>query len=313
MQNPFPETSVKKIPFVDSSPLLDDREALRGRAEADGFLFFRNFLPAEEVLAVRRDMLAVVEKFGWREPGLDLADSRVLLDKLNEVPDGEMREDIGVSTAAYHAVQKLESFHRLPHHPKLLALFRRLFDSEVLVHPRHIARMITGHRVMTPTPPHQDFPLIQGTVETWTCWMPMGDCPRELGGLAFLKGSHRHGYLPIRNAKGAGGLAVQLCPWENEWCEGDYQAGDIVIFPSHTVHKGTRCLQKDAIRLSLDVRYQPVGDPVEERSLQPHGSLTWEEIYRNWRSRKYQYYWRKHPLRLAPFDDAYHQPGRRIC
>jgi len=307
------ESSIKKIPFADSSLLLDDMDALRKRANRDGFLFFRGFLPADEVLAVRRDMLCVLEKFGWRQPGLDSRDCRVLLDKLNEVPDGEMREDIGVSHAAYHDVQKLESLHRLPHHPKLLALFRRLFDSEILVHPRHIARMITGHRVMTPTPPHQDFPLIQGTVETWTCWMPMGDCPRELGGLTFLKGSHHNGYLPIQNAKGAGGLAVRLCPWENEWCEGDYQTGDIVIFPSHTVHKGVRCLIKDAVRLSLDVRYQSVHEPIEERSLQPHCSLAWKEIYRNWRNQEYQYYWRKHPLRLVPFDDAYHIPGKRIC
>jgi hypothetical protein len=317
MQAALPDTStkspIKKTLFADSSLLLDDMDALRRRAENDGFLFFRDFLPADEVLAVRRDMLSVMEKFGWREQGLHLMDCRVLLDKLNEVPDSEMREDIGVSRAAYQDVQRLESLHRLPHHPKLLALFHRLFDSELLVHPRHIARMITGHRVMTPTPPHQDFPLIQGTVETWTSWMPMGDCPRELGGLTFLKGSHRLGYLPIQHAKGAGGLAVRLCPWENEWCEGDYRTGDIVIFPSHTVHKGQRCLEKDAVRLSLDVRYQSVREPVEERSLQPHCPLAWEEIYRNWRSQEYQYYWRKQTLRLVPFDDAYQQPGRRIC
>jgi hypothetical protein len=173
--------------------------------------------------------------------------------------------------------------------------------------------MITGHGVMTPTPPHQDFPLIQGTHKTWTCWMPMGDCPRELGGLAFLKGSHRQGYIPIRAAKGAGGLAVRLCPWEDKWCQGDYKAGDVVIFTSHTVHKGLRCRRKDVVRLSLDVRYQPLHEPVEERSLNPHCALTWEEIYKDWQRSEHQYYWRRHPLKLVPFNDEYKRPRRRIC
>ena len=41
------------------------------------------------------------------------------------------------------------------------------------------------------TPIHQDFVHFQGHHDNLTCWTPVGDCPRDLGGLAVLRGSHR--------------------------------------------------------------------------------------------------------------------------
>jgi len=313
MSNPTENSSGEGILFVDSTPLLGDPAALRNRAREDGFLYFKHFLPRADVLALREKMLGVVERHGWRQPGQDPLGGRINLTALNRVPGEEMRTDIGVSTRAYHDVQKLELFRRLPHHPKLLGFFKELFSSEVLVHPRHIARMITGHRAVSPTPPHQDFPLIQGTPATWTCWFPLGDCPRTLGGLSMLKGSHRQGYLPIQPAKGAGGIAVPLCPGETQWAQGDYGAGDIITFPSYTIHKALPCRDKELIRLSLDVRYQSVDEPVEEKSLMPHGELSWEEIYSGWERDDLKYYWRKLPLQLIPWNADYLQPARRIC
>ena len=224
-----------------------------------------------------------------------------------------MRLDIGVSTAAYQDAQKLESLHRLPHHPRLLSLYETLFERDVLVHARHIARMITGHRAMVPTPPHQDFPLIQGTSKTWTAWIPLGDCPRTMGGLTVLRGSHKLGYVPIQSAKGAGSIAAQTCPWETDWVEAEYEAGDVLTFPSFSIHKALRCQQKEMIRLSLDVRYQPADEPIEQGSLNPHTELSWEEIYAGWRRDDLKYYWERREVDLIPRDDKYLQPARRIC
>ena len=170
--------------FIDSTPLLGNGAALRARGQCDGYLFFRGLLPSEALLPVRADLLDVVAKYGW------LADEtgRLNVDALAAVPEAAMRTDIGVSAAAYDDVQRLESVHRLPHHPKLLALYKTLFDDEVLVHARHIIRMISPHPSVFPTPPHQDFPLVQGTQNTWTCWFPLGDCPRAMGSLKVLRG-----------------------------------------------------------------------------------------------------------------------------
>ncbi|MEZ4615216.1 MAG: phytanoyl-CoA dioxygenase family protein [Caldilineaceae bacterium] len=301
--------------FIDSMPLLraGDWGGLHQRAAEEGYLFFPKLLPVEAVLQVRADMLGVVERYGWRQPGQDVLGGMIDNAVLNQVPDEEMRRDIGVSHAAYHDVQRLPSFHKLPHHPALLALYRGLFDDEVFVHPRHIARMITAHRVMHPTPQHQDFPLVQGSANTWTCWFPLGDCPREMGGLTVLRQSHREGYIPIQPASGAGGIAVQLCPGAEVWVEGDYAAGDVLTFPCFTVHKALPSLHPDQIRLSIDARYQAISEPIEEKSLKPHCRLTWEEVYVDWEEENLQYYWEEATPKLSPWDSTLLQPARRIC
>ena len=303
--------------FKDSSAILFNGMALRERAAQEGYLFFKGLLPAEDILPVRADLLGVVEKCGWLSQGAESEDT-LDLKALSAVPESEMRTDIGVSAVAYDAVQKLESVHRLPHHSKLLALYKTLFDDEVLVHARHIIRMITAHPAVFPTPPHQDFPLVQGTQHTWTCWFPIGNCPRPMGSLTVLRGSHQLGYLPIKPAQGAGGIAAQTCPGEEcheDWIEGDFMLGDVLTFPAFTLHKALPSQFKDRIRLSFDVRYQALSEPVEARSLLPHCGLTWEEIYANWQQGDLKYYWQKlsQPPNLSDWNPALLQPARRIC
>lgn len=119
--------------------------------------------------------------------------------------------------------------------------------------------------------------------------------------------------MPIQPADGTGLIAAQLCAGEDDWVEGDYACGDVLTFPSHTVHRGLRCQLKDRARLSLDVRYQPADEVIEEKSLRPHCDLTWEEIYRGWERSDLQYYWTKTALELSPWDERFLQPSRRIC
>ncbi len=302
------------VPLRDSTALLDDGAALRVRAAEDGYLFFRTLLPASAILAVRADVLAVVKRHGWLQPGQDALGGVLQPDAFAAVPESAMRTGIGVSIAMYEDVQKLESVHRLPHHPHLLAVFERLFDTPVLVHPRHIVRMITSHPAMVPTPMHQDYPLIQGTSGTWTAWFPLGDCPRAMGGLTVLRASHRLGYIPVDLARGGGGIAVQLCPTDPpDWAEIDYHTGDVLLFPCFTVHRALPSSMRDQIRLSMDVRYQPLDEVIEARSLKPHCALTWEEIYAGWQRDDLQYYWQHLPLTLQDWDDSLMQPRKRIC
>jgi hypothetical protein len=67
------------------------------------------------------------------------------------------------------------------------------------------------------------------------------------------------------------------------------------------------------IRLSLDVRYQSVDEPIEEGSLNPHTELSWEDIYAGWQRDDLKYYWKKHELKRIPREEKYLQPSRRIC
>lgn len=302
--------------FLDSKPLLDARDfdGLRARADREGYLFFKQLMPAEPLIELRRQILAVVGRYGWLKEGPNGEDNLIDKEAIDQVPIEEMRYGVGVSDRAYEDVNRIELFHRVPHHPNLVGLYRGLFEDEVLVHARHIARIVTPHREVVPTPPHQDFPLIQGSRNFWTCWIPLGDCPREMGGLTVLRHSQHGGYIPVKKVKGAGEIAAQLCPGEDTWVSGDFAAGDVLTFPCHTVHKALPSQHRELARLSLDLRFQPLSEEVESRSLQPHAyHLTWEDIYKEWEKDDLQYYWDKLPLKFSPWDDSYVQPKRRIC
>jgi hypothetical protein len=304
---------IERSLFYDATPLLDDPAALRARAEQDGYLFFKRFLPAEPLLELRRQMFEICAEQGWLAKGHNLMDGVLDIDALNQVSEDKMRTDVGVSNEIYRAVQKLELFHTIPHHPKFLALYRILFGKEAMPHPRHIARMITPHRSVFPTPPHQDHIYIQGTHQTWTCWFPVGACPRDMGSLTVLRGSQRQGVVAVRPAKGAGGLAAILCPNEIDWVEGDFDLGDILTFTSCTVHRALRSKHRDRMRLSCDIRFQPIDAEIHEGSLKPHLDASWEELYQGWKNPDVQYYWKKHDLRLSPWNPSLQWQKDRIC
>jgi ectoine hydroxylase-related dioxygenase (phytanoyl-CoA dioxygenase family) len=176
-------------------------------------------------------------------------------------------------------------------------------EEQVLVHPRHIARMMFPTKANAPTPPHQDHVHIQGTKTVYTCWLPAGDFPETLGGLAVMPGSHKLGLLPLRASEGAGGRAVILDGVEQTWSHGDFRAGDAIIFHSLTVHKSVPNQFPDRMRLSVDYRYQPLSLPLEEKSLKSHcDMITWDEVYAGWPTDDLKYYWQKHDLAFEEFD-----------
>ena len=205
-----------------------------------------------------------------------------------------------------------EDGHALKLHPNIMGLFERLFGEPVLAHPLLIPRCIFPQRPEFTTPSHQDFPHIQGTTETMSLWLPLGDCPAEMGGLAIARGSHNDGVRDFTVSNGAGAMEV-IDPLEGSWVAGPLEAGDVLIFHSLTVHKGLPNLT-DRLRLSLDNRYQRASEPICERCLQPYaGCGTWDEIYAGWRAEELPYYWRKQAPRIAEFDMQYYEKRDQIA
>ena len=286
--------------FREQNALLDDPRALRQQMATDGFLFFRGLVPADEIVALRRQILQICDNYGWIEPGTELMDGIA-----DPSADGmEPFCGVGVPPAAYGDVQRLESFHRLAHNPVLVDMMGKLFDESVLVHALKIARVMIPAKGNPPTPAHQDFIFIQGTKTVYTCWMPLGDCPRELGGLSVLRGSHKKGVFPVRAAEGAGGRHVIFDEdTPQDWFETDFQIGDVLVFHSLTVHKSIPNRTENQIRLSTDFRYQPPSLPIETKSITPHCNvLPWEEIYEDWESKDLQYYWEQYDLDFQEHD-----------
>lgn len=267
MRNTDPEMESDFTPFAESHQ-EDGAAALAAR----GYLFFRGLLPARDVLDVRADVLAVCAEAGWLDPDHDLIDGCVRPDL------GAMSEGMPEYNAVYRRILKeVPRFHNLPTHPNLTAIAAKMLETDtegILAHPRRIGRMTFPNLIAATTPPHQDYFYIRGSVETYTCWMPLGDCPVELGGLAVASGSQHEGFhqhdMSFPGAAGGRGIAVR----ENaDWHCADFRAGDALFFHSHTIHKAMPNRTPDRIRLSADNRYQRVGDAIDPSSLKPHMNL----------------------------------------
>ena len=279
--------------FYISNDLLSDPEALRTRAAEDGYLFFRGLVDIDRLYMLRRSILTPCMEAGWLDPGAD-------------TNAGVAAEGIGLFEgnpaymAVYNQVMKMEAFHRFAHQPALLGMLDSLFGESTLVHPRNIARIVFPRLTAHTTPAHQDYIHIQGTEDTWTAWIPLGDCPKILGSLAILAGSHREGLYPVQPSLGAGGLKIDTDSLPYTWHASDFAAGDVVLFHSLTVHRGLPNDSPDRIRLSVDYRYQPMSHPVVADSLLPHfAQVTWEDVYADWISDRNQYYWRDLPLNIV--------------
>lgn len=307
--------STVTLGYRDSTDLLGDANALRQRAEEDGYLFFRQLLPRDLVLELRRQFLQVLDRYGWLDRSAPLMDGVVDRDAVEAEDPAKMTEGgVGIHNVAYRDVQKLELFHALAHHPNVLKMYRQLLGETAMPHPRHIARLILPASFNAPTPPHQDFIHIQGTKNVWTMWLPVGDCPREMGNLTVIRGSHRDGLLPVAAAQGAGGLEAHLCAGNYEWIEDDFQAGDALTFPSLTVHKALKPQITDRVRLSCDFRFQRADEPIDQSSLVPHGGIaTWDELYEGWKDQSIQYYWKEKDMAISEWNDEIRWQKEKIC
>ena len=263
--------------LTDSSPLLLDGPALRNRLGADGYLFFRGLLPPALVRRVRGEVFAALDDAGWLAGGSSIDAPVPSTRAVREGGPGYLE--------AYVGIQRSQSFHELAHAPALTDLLDRIIDEPVLVHPRKIARTSLPRDVEY-TPPHQDFRLIQGSVDTFTVWVPLGDCPASLGSLRMLAGSHKQGLIDADPGKGPGGLKVDVSDDHPDWRTTDYRSGDLIVFTSLTVH-GALPNTEDHMRFSADFRYQPLSDPVLQDSLHPHyypDVPGWEVLTAGWSS-----------------------------
>lgn len=202
----------------------------------------------------------------------------------------------------FRALWSDEALHRLRIDPTVLALFDRIFGEPALAHPVFLERNIFPRTDVFDftTGVHQDRVHIGGAT-SYAMWMPLGDCPREMGALAVAAGSHHQGILPTKVGSGAGGMDIAV-PIPGTWATGDFRAGDALIFQDVTVHKALPNRSR-AIRMSFDARYQKLSEPIADTNLVPYaGCGTWESVYAGWSSTEGQYYWKDLPVRAVPLD-----------
>ena len=106
-------------------------------------------------------------------------------------------------------------------------------------------------------------------------------------------------------APGPGGNTVDVDA-DSVWLQTDYQAGDILLFKSLTVHAAADNHTEDVIRLSIDFRYTGYSHTISDSWLQPHfhwlGSpFDWETLQADWTDSPTANYWQHIPnLKVKP-------------
>lgn len=288
-------------PFRDSSPLLGDVAGLRRRMTEDGYLFLPGLLPRPAVSDVQQRLGTIAREAGWL--AADRPVEAAIADPAGFCVDPDTR-----FLAVLEDINRVFEFHALGHHPALLTFFERFLGDTVLVHPKGLPRFIFPGRPEYTTPAHQDFPNIQGCEDVYTAWIPLIDCPPAVGGLQIAAGSQTMGVLDFDLGNGVGGVEISD-PLDGRWVGGPFRAGDVLVFHSMVVHKGI-ANHSDRLRMSVDIRYQRLGDPFCLRNAdKPYGRPdTWEAMAAGWtaaqRAQLFRY-WERLPIRPIAFDSRW--------
>lgn len=262
-----------------------------------GYVLIRGLLPRNDLRNLLDQVTRVLSWAGWLKSGSEAIERMANIGAACGDPDPSFKR-------TYRQVFSLESFHALPHHPQMQSVMKMLVGDRVLIHPKPIGRLIFPQCEKLTVHAHQDYRFMNGDPECFTAWIPLHDCPVEVGPLQILEGSHLFGFQNHVDAN----LHVPEIPAEaemgDEWVSGNVNAGDVLIFHSLTVHRATPN-RSNKMRISLDCRFQDYLRAINPSNLAFGGESgkSWEEIYANWSSRKLKYYWKSLPLNLQPSRD----------
>lgn len=283
--------------FIDSTPIRDDAGALRARAAEQGYLFFRGLLPGDPVLELRGQLMALCREHGFFDDNPVDADGGMQLERIKPY---------------YEKAYRLRALHGLLKHPAVIDVYTRLFGRRAVPHGRTVLRTIP-HGTEQVWPVHQDYLNVGTHDEVWNSWTPVGDCPRDLGAIWVLPGSHRIGMAGNRRLSEselffeAGGDLFANPPEGLEWVSDDLGIGDVVMFNSLTYHRGAANRRPGEFRFSVDNCVQPVDTDFIPSAFDLHTGdfgkfnlgRTWDDIYADWPAEDpLKYYWRELDLRF---------------
>jgi hypothetical protein len=235
-----------------SNALLGDAAGLQQRLAGDGYLFFRDLLPAAEIGAAAVVVWGELRQGGWADNQGGAAGSPRAL---------TVREALG--DPAFRAAITSPAFNRIPYLGPLRRMVRMILGPRAFSYPSKVLRAVypehpsarAGQRagVARGRYIHQDY-AVGGVQDMLTTWVPLIDIPFRLGGLAVLPRSHLGPPLRPRvlSQRAAG------------WATTDFRAGDALVFHSLTSHAALPN-RATSLRLSGDFRWQRPDQPVPDQ------------------------------------------------
>lgn len=262
---------------------------MRERFAHWGYLYIKQYVPREDCERLLGTLLSAAAPHIGREPGY-----------APHLQGEPFFETDPAWDEIYPKIQSLEAFHRFFHQRHMLDLMERVAGEKVFVYPMKMARISTPRKIGYETPPHQDAHSHRAGPTMAGCWVALHDVTETMGRVKVLPKSHERGVRPVFRTQGVGGVQCEIYPDETTWHVSDFEAGDVLIFNSCTVHKAEPNTTDNTVRVSVDTRFCDHGAPVFSTNLEPHHGwriegLDWASVYRNWADSTDQYYWRDYP------------------
>jgi len=225
---------------------------LRRRLNRDGYLFFKHFLSPALIRKAHGDASQLCVDLGIGTSASGVGHPEIAERFLLRVGKKENRFKEKDIAFGYRFSRK-KSFKAVLWDKRLHRLISSILGGKMVLHPRRIARWARIHYPSERRRPmgiHQDYFYVGWPEETYSVWIPMSHCPVYLGGLAILKGSNHLGVR--RHSKR---FRVGLPRGRHQqWLTDDYEPGDVLIFPSFTVHGPLPNTTAKILRLAFDFR-----------------------------------------------------------
>jgi hypothetical protein len=249
-----------------SNDILYDNAALQARMAEDGYLFFRQLIDPEVVLAARREVLLKYATIGE----IDAINHDVM-----EAIQAPYTFADKVNLRAFtESVRTGMAYDRVVTNEAVFGYLERLLDGDVRMYDFRWPRFV---RPSEGCGFHMDGPYMnRGTDKVFTCWIPLGRVTRVEGALIVLENSHRSQRLLNTYAKQDADkekiswLSTNPLTLQNNlggrWLSTDFQPGDVLSFGMHMVHGALdNRAPNGRCRLTSDTRYQRADEPLDDR------------------------------------------------
>jgi hypothetical protein len=273
-------TSRRRMGLLQPTPSTVDIGTLRAIYADQGYLWLKQLLDPASVIDFRGWAFANLASSGLIDPGSDPA---LGLAAGTPIAWSEAEPPL-------MAVVRSARFEGFCAQRRIADFMDRFLGGLTYLHRRKIMRFVQpGTTSMTPA--HYDLTYLRGGTENLvTAWVPLGDTSISMGGLMYLEGSHKKGAqleaafrekaqdLPADERISAynqymneGGCVSQDLPslaedYDTRWLVADYEAGDVVLHSPFMIHAAASNATRDRrIRLSMDLRYQRVDEPIDAR------------------------------------------------
>lgn len=240
---------------------LNDIDRLRSQYDKEGYVFLKNYLETDQVLALREEYFSQIES-EMLMPGSNVRDGIFS----GHVP--AVYPEYGVKGHPAYNIVRGKNFNRFTNQKKLYSVCEKIVGRPVVqLRRRPVRQFYKGQKMASRA--HIDMTYLpNGCDEVVTIWIPLGQCPLSSGGLVYLEKSHQIDIERIRpmlagvtdrlndNRPITHDLRALSELTNKKWLWADFEPGDIVVHSPYIVHASLDC-NYEVMRLSTDVRFVP--------------------------------------------------------